>query len=152
MQNAKQIQQVQPVTKNTKPTLVQSTSQTPGLVNNQKIVQPTNQAISQQAKPVIQNIKPVQPINENTKPVQQIQQVQQTQPLIQNIKPGGQIVNQTPNLVNNQKTVQPFGQVTPSIKQTQPIGQIPIKQVQQVTHQQVKPVATVQLPKLGETQ
>lgn len=46
MQNAKQIQQVQPVTKNTKPTLVQSTSQTPGLVNNQKIVQPTNQAIS----------------------------------------------------------------------------------------------------------
>lgn len=159
MQNAKQIQQVQPVTKNTKPTLVQSTSQTPGLVNNQKIVQPTNQAISQQAKPVIQNIKPVQPINENTKPVQQIQQVQQTpivkpvqqtQPLIQNIKPGGQIVNQTPSLVNNQKTVQPVGQVTPSIKQTQPIGQIPIKQVQQVTHQQVKPVATVQLPKLGE--
>lgn len=123
MQNAKQIQQVQPVTKNTKPTLVQSTSQTPGLVNNQKIVQPTNQAISQQAKPVIQNIKPV-----------------------------GQIVNQTPSLVNNQKTVQPVGQVTPSIKQTQPIGQIPIKQVQQVTHQQVKPVATVQLPKLGETQ
>ena len=123
MQNAKQIQQVQPVTKNTKPTLVQSTSQTPGLVNNQKIVQPTNQAISQQAKPVIQNIKP-----------------------------GGQIVNQTPSLVNNQKTVQPVGQVTPSIKQTQPIGQIPIKQVQQVTHQQVKPVATVQLPKLGETQ
>lgn len=161
MQNAKQIQQVQPVTKNTKPTLVQSTSQTPGLVNNQKIVQPTNQAISQQAKPVIQNIKPVQPINENTKPVQQIQQVQQTpivkpvqqtQPLIQNIKLGGQIVNQTPSLVNNQKTVQPVGQVTPSIKQTQPIGQIPIKQVQQVTHQQVKPVATVQLPKLGETQ
>lgn len=161
MQNAKQIQQVQPVTKNTKPTLVQSTSQTPGLVNNQKIVQPTNQAISQQAKPVIQNIKPVQPINENTKPFQQIQQVQQnpivkpvqqTQPLIQNIKPGGQIVNQTPSLVNNQKTVQPVGQVTPSIKQTQPIGQIPIKQVQQVTHQQVKPVATVQLPKLGETQ
>lgn len=159
MQNAKQIQQVQPVTKNTKPTLVQSTSQTPGLVNNQKIVQPTNQAISQQAKPVIQNIKPVQPINENTKPVQQIPQVQQTpivkpvqqtQPLIQNIKPGGQIVNQTPSLVNNQKTVQPIGQVTPSIKQTQPIGQIPIKQVQQVTHQQVKPVATVQLPKLGE--
>lgn len=159
MQNAKQIQQVQPVTKNTKPTLVQSTSQTPGLVNNQKIVQPTNQAISQQAKPVIQNIKPVQPINENTKPVQQIQQVQQTpivkpvqqtQPLIQNIKPGGQIVNQTPSLVNNQKTVQPIGQVTPSIKQTQPIGQIPIKQVQQVTHQQVKPVATVQLPKLRE--
>lgn len=158
---AKQIQQVQPVTKNTKPTLIQSTSQTPGLVNNQKIVQPTNQAISQQAKPVIQNIKPVQPINENTKPVQQIQQVQQTpivkpvqqtQPLIQNIKPGGQIVNQTPSLVNNQKTVQPVGQVTPSIKQTQPIGQIPIKQVQQVTHQQVKPVATVQLPKLGETQ
>lgn len=123
MQNAKQIQQVQPVTKNTKPTLVQSTSQTPGLVNNQKIVQPTNQAISQQAKPVIQNIKPV-----------------------------GQIVNQTPSLVNNQKTVQPVGQVTPSIRQTQPIGQIPIKQVQQVTHQQVKPVATVQLPKLGETQ
>lgn len=123
MQNAKQIQQVQPVTKNTKPTLVQSTSQTPGLVNNQKIVQPTNQAISQQAKPVIQNIKPV-----------------------------GQIVNQTPSLVNNQKTVQPVGQVTPSIKQTQPIGQIPIKQVQQVTQQQVKPVATVQLPKLGETQ
>ncbi len=161
MQNAKQIQQVQPVTKNTKPTLVQSTSQTPGLVNNQKIVQPTNQAISQQAKPVIQNIKPVQPINENTKPVQQIQQVQQTpivkpvqqtQPLIQNIKLGGQIVNQTPSLVNNQKTVQPVGQVTPSIKQTQPIGQIPIKQVQQVTQQQVKPVATVQLPKLGETQ
>ena len=161
MQNAKKIQQVQPVTKNTKPTLIQSTSQTPGLVNNQKIVQPTNQAISQQAKPVIQNIKPVQPINENTKPVQQIQQVQQTpivkpvqqtQPLIQNIKPGGQIVNQTPSLVNNQKTVQPVGQVTPSIKQTQPIGQIPIKQVQQVTHQQVKPVATVQLPKLGETQ
>lgn len=157
MQNAKQIQQVQPVTKNTKPTLVQSTSQTPGLVNNQKIVQPTNQAISQQAKPVIQNIKPVQPINENTKPVQQIQQVQQTpivkpvqqtQPLIQNIKLGGQIVNQTPSLVNNQKTVQPVGQVTPSIKQTQPIGQIPIKQVQQVTQQQVKPVATVQLPKL----
>lgn len=136
MQNAKQIQQVQPVTKNTKPTLVQSTSQTAGLVNNQKIVQPTNQAISQQAKPVIQNIKPVQ----------------QTQPLIQNIKPGGQIVNQTPSLVNNQKTVQPVGQVTPSIKQTQPIGQIPIKQVQQVTQQQVKPVATVQLPKLGETQ
>lgn len=123
MQNAKQIQQVQPVTKNTKPTLVQSTSQTPVLVNNQKIVQPTNQAISQQAKPVIQNIKPV-----------------------------GQIVNQTPSLVNNQKTVQPVGQVTPSIKQTQPIGQIPIKQVQQVTQQQVKPVATVQLPKLGETQ
>ncbi|CCY78828.1 type II secretion system protein E [Mycoplasma sp. CAG:877] len=123
MQNAKQIQQVQPVTKNTKPTLVQSTSQTPVLVNNQKIVQPTNQAISQQAKPVIQNIKPV-----------------------------GQIVNQTPSLVNNQKTVQPVGQVTPSIKQTQPIGQIPIKQVQQVTKQQVKPVATVQLPKLGETQ
>lgn len=123
MQNAKQIQQVQPVTKNTKPTLVQSTSQTPGLVNNQKIVQPTNQAISQQAKPVIQNIKPV-----------------------------GQIVNQTPSLVNNQKTVQPVGQVTPSIRQTQPIGQIPIKQVQQVTQQQVKPVATVQLPKLGETQ
>lgn len=123
MQNAKQIQQVQPVTKNTKPTLVQSTSQTPGLVNNQKIVQPTNQAISQQAKPVIQNIKPV-----------------------------GQIVNQTPSLVNNQKTVQPVEQVTPSIKQTQPIGQIPIKQVQQVTQQQVKPVATVQLPKLGETQ
>lgn len=119
MQNAKQIQQVQPVTKNTKPTLVQSTSQTPGLVNNQKIVQPTNQAISQQAKPVIQNIKPVQPINENTKPVQQIQQVQQT-PIV---KP---------------------------VQQTQPIGQIPIKQVQQVTHQQVKPVATVQLPKLGE--
>lgn len=121
MQNAKQIQQVQPVTKNTKPTLVQSTSQTPGLVNNQKIVQPTNQAISQQAKPVIQNIKPVQPINENTKPFQQIQQVQQN-PIV---KP---------------------------VQQTQPIGQIPIKQVQQVTHQQVKPVATVQLPKLGETQ
>lgn len=121
MQNAKQIQQVQPVTKNTKPTLVQSTSQTPGLVNNQKIVQPTNQAISQQAKPVIQNIKPVQPINENTKPFQQIQQVQQN-PIV---KP---------------------------VQQTQPIGQIPIKQVQQVTHQQVKPVATIQLPKLGETQ
>lgn len=90
MQNAKQIQQVQPVTKNTKPTLVQSTSQTPGLVNNQKIVQPTNQAISQQAKPVIQNIKPIQPINENTKPVQQIQQVQQT-PIV---KPVQQVTHQ----------------------------------------------------------
>ena len=127
---------------------------------NNKVVQPQS-LITDSKQPVIQNIKPVQPINENTKPVQQIQQVQQTpivkpvqqtQPLIQNIKPGGQIVNQTPSLVNNQKTVQPVGQVTPSIKQTQPIGQIPIKQVQQVTHQQVKPVATVQLPKLGETQ
>lgn len=127
---------------------------------NKPILQPQS-LITDSKQPVMQNIKPVQPINENTKPFQQIQQVQQnpivkpvqqTQPLIQNIKPVGQIVNQTPSLVNNQKTVQPVGQVTPSIKQTQPIGQIPIKQVQQVTQQQVKPVATVQLPKLGETQ
>lgn len=114
---------------------------------NKPILQPQS-LITDSKQPVMQNAKQIQQVQQN--PI--VKPVQQTQPLIQNIKPGGQIVNQTPSLVNNQKTVQPVGQVTPSIKQTQPIGQIPIKQVQQVTHQQVKPVATVQLPKLGETQ
>lgn len=172
IQNTKQMQQVQPVptntkliqqtqpatvvkqiqpTQNTKPVLVQPINQTPNLVNNQKIVQPIGQVQQQnninqqQVKPTMQNIKQIQqirPITQNTKTVQQ------TQPVIQQM-------NQTPSLVNNQKTVQPVGQITPSIKPVQPTGQIPIKQTQQqnnINQQQVKPVAPVQIPKLGETQ
>lgn len=147
--------QVKPVTPQQQ--IIPNIQQKQSTIPNNKVLEPItiNKPILQ-PQSLITDSK--QPVMQNAKQIQQVQQtpivkpVQQTQPLIQNIKPGGQIVNQTPSLVNNQKTVQPVGQVTPSIKQTQPIGQIPIKQVQQVTHQQVKPVATVQLPKLGETQ
>lgn len=136
--------QVKPVTPQQQ--IIPNIQQKQSTIPNNKVLEPIT--IN---KPILQ---PQSLITDSKQPVMQnAKQIQQVQPVTKNTKPTlVQSTSQTPGLVNNQKTVQPVGQVTPSIKQTQPIGQIPIKQVQQVTHQQVKPVATVQLPKLGETQ
>lgn len=136
--------QVKPVTPQQQ--IIPNIQQKQSTIPNNKVLEPIT--IN---KPILQ---PQSLITDSKQPVMQnAKQIQQVQPVTKNTKPTLiQSTSQTPGLVNNQKTVQPVGQVTPSIKQTQPIGQIPIKQVQQVTHQQVKPVATVQLPKLGETQ
>ena len=134
--------QVKPVTPQQQ--IIPNIQQKQSTIPNNKVLEPIT--IN---KPILQ---PQSLITDSKQPVMQnAKQIQQVQPVTKNTKPTlVQSTSQTPGLVNNQKTVQPIGQVTPSIKQTQPIGQIPIKQVQQVTHQQVKPVATVQLPKLGE--